>query len=131
MNNFENVIENTDGLDLAAINYNIRYASNPLKKFAFNIGAGGNMKEVNNKGTFSRIPDAKESGQRGFANINYTWKRFLIQGSAQAIMKNVELKTYKGLNDTSSSRSAINFKKHQIIFSSRIIHYIRERIDLR
>ena len=118
MNNFENVIENTDGLDLAAINYNIRYASNPLKKFAFNIGAGGNMKEVNNKGTFSRIPDAKESGQRGFANINYTWKRFLIQGSAQAIMKNVELKTYKGLNDTSSSRSAINFKDDYLSINS-------------
>ena len=109
-NNFENVMENTDGLDLSAFNYNVRYTSNPLKKYSFSLGTNGSSKEVKNKGTFSRIPDAKEMNQGGYVNLNYKWKRFLIQGAAQVVMKDLELETYKGMNDTSSSRPAINFK---------------------
>lgn len=109
-NNFENVMENTDGLDLSAFNYNVRYTSNPLKKYSFSLGTNGSSKEVKNKGTFSRIPDSKEMNQGGYVNLNYKWKRFLIQGAAQVVMKDLELETYKGMNDTSSSRPAINFK---------------------
>ncbi len=109
-NNFENVMENTDGLDLSAFNYNVRYTSNPLKKYSFSLGTNGSSKEIKNKGTFSRIPDAKEMNQGGYVNLNYKWKRFLIQGAAQVVMKDLELETYKGMNDTSSSRPAINFK---------------------
>lgn len=109
-NNFENVMENTDGLDLSAFNYNVRYTSNPLKKYSFSLGTNGSSKEIKNKGTFSRIPDAKEMNQGGYVNLNYKWKRILIQGAAQVVMKDLELETYKGMNDTSSSRPAINFK---------------------
>ncbi|MFZ7116213.1 MAG: TonB-dependent receptor [Bacteroidota bacterium] len=117
-NNFENVMENTDGLDLSAFNYNVRYTSNPLKKYSFSLGTNGSSKEVKNKGTFSRIPDSKEMNQGGYVNLNYKWKRFLIQGAAQVVMKDLELETYKGMNDTSSSRPAINFKDDYMSINS-------------
>jgi iron complex outermembrane receptor protein len=109
-NNFSNVIENTDGLDLSAFNYNVRYTSNPLRKYTFSLGTNGSFKDIKNKGTFSRIPDAKESVQGGYVYLNYTWKRFLIQAASHIVMKNVELNSYKGVNDTSSARTAIKFK---------------------
>lgn len=117
-NNFENVLENTDGLNVSAFNYSVSYNSNPLKHYRFILGTGGTMKQVANKGTFSRIPDAKEMKQSGFVHLNYTWNRFLIQYSGQAIFRNLDLDTYRGVNDTFAGRPAVAFKEDYFSINS-------------
>lgn len=117
-NNFENLLENTDGLDLSAFNYSVRYNSDPLKHYTFVIGTSGSFKDVKNAGVFSRIPDANDMKQSAFVHLSYNWNRFLIQYSGRANSRNLEMESYKGLNDTFAGRPVISFKEDYFAINS-------------
>lgn len=110
-NNFNGVLEKTDGLDFSALNADIKYTSDELKNYIFIVGAQGGVGNTDNNGSFSRFSDANEDNKAFYVLAKYKVKHWNFQLGGRFDFLSQELKNYKGINDTSSSRPIKAIKK--------------------
>jgi len=85
--------ENPDAisLDLSTISYDIKYSSDPLKKFGYTIGSQGFFQNNDNVHFEKTIPDAKISSFGAFGLLRYDVKRWNFLAGVRIDIRNTEL----------------------------------------
>ena len=85
--------ENPDAiaLDLSTISYDIKYSSDPLKKFGYTIGSQGYFQNNDNVHFENTIPDAKITSLGLFGLLRYDVKRWNFLAGARIDTRHTEL----------------------------------------
>jgi len=108
-NNFNQILEKTDGLNFSTMNYDLKYSSDAMKALGFTLGMQGGKNSLENNGTFSRIADVEESYLAPYGLIKYSINRWVLQLGGRYNSTSQNLNSYKGINDTASLRPNIDY----------------------
>ncbi len=125
------------GLKLTTITYDLKWTSNPEKKFGFVVGSQGLFQSNKNYGLESLVPDAKSiSDVAGYAMLRYDFEKLNVLGGIRYDMRTMELESYESaeeMNDTTDNRPEIEkeFEFNPVNYSLGIAYHPVEDLTIK
>lgn len=99
------------GLKLTTITYDLKWTSNPEKKFGVVAGSQGLFQSNENYGLESLVPDAKSiSDFAGYALLRYDLPKINILAGVRADMRSIELESYEPAEEENEPVHSIGTK---------------------
>ncbi len=105
-------------MDLNSITYDLKFSTDPLKKFGYTIGSQGIFQSHNNGGSSSLVPDARMSSIGAFALLRYDFRKWNFLAGARFDNRKVEISRYKSASDSIDFRTPEFKREYQPLSGS-------------
>lgn len=118
-----------------AFTYDLRYLSNPAKKFGMMIGVQGNSAADKNSGEESYLPNVEKSAVGGLLSAHYDTKKWNLLIAGRVDQEKLSLKTYyfSPTIDSLGNKEYISISRNPVLlnFSSGIVFHATNNVSFK